>query len=146
MSSCYDAQPPHCCPPHRLAEFLLAKKASLSQAGQQQSQQAAGRQRLVQLQALAAALLFAVHPVHTEAVAGIVGQAELICAALSIPALLMYFRAADSTAGSTPGAASSVSMLEHWRMVCCALLLAFLSALAKEIGITVVGGAVLCAA
>ena len=37
------------------------------------------------LPALLSSLAFALHPVHTEAVAGIVGQAELLCAALSIP-------------------------------------------------------------
>ena len=35
--------------------------------------------------ALLSSLAFALHPVHTEAVAGIVGHAELLCAALSIP-------------------------------------------------------------
>lgn len=35
--------------------------------------------------ALLSSLVFALHPVHTEAVAGIVGHAELLCAALSIP-------------------------------------------------------------
>ena len=40
-----------------------------------------------------AALLFAVHPIHTEAVAGVVGQAELLCAALSILALMAYIAA-----------------------------------------------------
>ncbi len=42
-----------------------------------------------------AAALFACHPVHTEAVAGVVGQAELWCAAFSISALLAYLKAAD---------------------------------------------------
>ncbi|KAF6265952.1 hypothetical protein COO60DRAFT_771390 [Scenedesmus sp. NREL 46B-D3] len=48
-----------------------------------------------QAQALTAAGLFALHPAHTEAVAGVVGCAELICAAWSIPALLLYFMAVD---------------------------------------------------
>ncbi len=38
-------------------------------------------------------MLFALHPVHTEAVAGVVGQAELLCAALVLCALLVYFSA-----------------------------------------------------
>ncbi len=46
-----------------------------------------------QAEGFLAALIFAVHPIHTEAVAGIVGQAELISAGLSILALLTYFRA-----------------------------------------------------
>jgi protein O-mannosyl-transferase len=36
------------------------------------------------------ALLFAVHPVHTEAVANVVGQAELIAAAAMLGAVLLY--------------------------------------------------------
>ncbi|KAF8071070.1 Tmtc4 [Scenedesmus sp. PABB004] len=46
-------------------------------------------------QALVAALLFALHPIHTEAVAGVVGCAELICAVCSLPALLLYAMAVD---------------------------------------------------
>lgn len=46
-----------------------------------------------QAEALVAALIFAVHPIHTEAVAGIVGQAELICLGLSILAMLTYMKA-----------------------------------------------------
>lgn len=50
-----------------------------------------------------AALLFAVHPVHTEAVAGIVGHAEMLCASLSILALLSYMAAADGRCGAGEG-------------------------------------------
>ena len=46
-----------------------------------------------QAEGMLAALIFAVHPIHTEAVAGIVGQAELISAAMSILALLTYIKA-----------------------------------------------------
>ena len=42
--------------------------------------------------ALCAGLLFAVHPVHVEVVAGIVGRAELICAAGFLGALLVITR------------------------------------------------------
>ena len=48
-----------------------------------------------QAEAFLAGVIFAVHPIHTEAVAGIVGHAELICAAFSIVALLLYAEAAD---------------------------------------------------
>ena len=47
--------------------------------------------------AILAAALFAVHPIHSEAVAGIVGQAELLSAALCIPALLAYIRSTTSS-------------------------------------------------
>ncbi len=44
--------------------------------------------------ALAASLLFAVHPVHTEAVTGVVGRAELLSSVFFILALLSYREAA----------------------------------------------------
>jgi hypothetical protein len=43
--------------------------------------------------ALAAAVLFAVHPVHVEAVANVVGQGELLAAAAVLAALVVYARA-----------------------------------------------------
>ena len=81
------------------------------------------------LEPFLAALLFALHPVHTEAVAGIVGQAELLCAALSIPALLCYMAAADGRVAS---------LRAHWGHVAAAVLLGWAAALTKEIGITIV--------
>ena len=42
--------------------------------------------------ALAGALLFAAHPVHVEAVANVVGRAELIAATLMFSALLLWLR------------------------------------------------------
>ena len=47
-----------------------------------------------QAEAALAAALFALHPVHTEAVAGVVGHAELLSGALSLAALLLYMAAA----------------------------------------------------
>jgi 4-amino-4-deoxy-L-arabinose transferase-like glycosyltransferase len=40
--------------------------------------------------ALFSALLFAIHPVHTEAVTGVVGRAELLAFLFSLSSLLMY--------------------------------------------------------
>jgi len=48
--------------------------------------------------ATAAAALFAVHPIHTEVVTGIVGRAELL-AALSVVAMLLAFARAQRTEG-----------------------------------------------
>ena len=81
------------------------------------------------LEPFLAALLFALHPVHTEAVAGVVGHAELLCAALSIPALLCYMAAADGRAAS-PRA--------YWGRLAAAVALGWAAALTKEIGITIV--------
>jgi tetratricopeptide (TPR) repeat protein len=56
--------------------FGLARRVLASEAG-----------------ALAAALVFAVHPIHTEAVTSVVGRAELLAAFLSLVALLAAARA-----------------------------------------------------
>lgn len=42
--------------------------------------------------AMIAGVLFAVHPVHVEAVANIVGRAELLCALASVGALILFLR------------------------------------------------------
>lgn len=43
-----------------------------------------------QIVAIGAALLFAIHPIHTEAVAGIVGRAELLVAGVFLSSLILY--------------------------------------------------------
>lgn len=48
-----------------------------------------------QAEAFLAGAIFAVHPIHTDAVASIVGQAELLSAAFSLGAILLYAQAAD---------------------------------------------------
>eukprot|EP00803_Ostreobium_quekettii_P011106 evm.model.scf_344.3 EVM.evm.TU.scf_344.3 scf_344:28738-43688(+) len=85
-------------------------------------------------EAALAATLFGLHPVHTEAVAGIVGQAELLSALLSISALLWYLHAINNGPASQP--------LVHggrWAAACVAVALALIAALCKEIGITALG-------
>jgi hypothetical protein len=118
---------------YRLARQLAAARRRLPPAAASDPQAACGGQDaaswVTDLEAFLAALLFALHPVHTEAVAGIVGHAELLCAALSIPALLCYMAAAEGRV-ATVGA--------HWRLVAAAVLLGWAAALAKEIGITIV--------
>lgn len=76
-----------------------------------------------------AALLFATHPVHTEAVAGIVGHAELLSCALALLAFLTYIGAAKN---------SELSLGCHWARLGCTVLFVWAAALAKEIGITIV--------
>ena len=53
-----------------------------------------------ELAALTCALAFAVHPVHTEAVASIVGRAELLCCLCFLLALLAHRRACRRGAGA----------------------------------------------
>ncbi|XP_064476888.1 protein O-mannosyl-transferase TMTC1-like [Ornithodoros turicata] len=73
------------------------------------------------------ALLFAAHPVHTEAVSSIVGRAEVLCCFFFLVAFLCYHRSCQ--------ASNSGLRVAVWLCVCsvcsaCALL-------AKEQGITV---------
>jgi len=74
--------------------------------------------------AFAAALLFAAHPVHCEAICGLVGASELLAAFLALTGLRCYACAAAR--------ASFLLLLP-------ALLLALAAALSKESGITVLG-------
>jgi tetratricopeptide (TPR) repeat protein len=57
-----------------------------------------------------AGMLFAVHPIHTEAVASVVGRAELLAAALGLLALLVQRRAARA---GWPFAASAGAALSY---------------------------------
>ena len=68
-----------------------------------------------ELEALLAALLFAVHPVHTEAVSGIVGQAELLSALLSLAALLTAMQAQDC---ASPGANMTAAVPAMFALDC----------------------------
>lgn len=73
-----------------------------------------------------AALAFAVHPVHTEAVASIVGRAELLCCVFYLLCLLSYSSAARS---GRSGCDSATLLL-------AASLFAVLATASKETGIT----------
>jgi len=79
------------------------------------------------LQSLSAALIFAVHPVHTESVVSIVGRADLL---YSILFLLSSILALKWRPRGWPGA-----FLKY----CALFLLTFISMLCKEQGITFVG-------
>ncbi|DBA82648.1 hypothetical protein WJX77_007258 [Trebouxia sp. C0004] len=132
------------CLVYRAALLLIALKApcaDLNPACQQRAHIAAQgngkgtshthtQQQL--LEACIAALLFAAHPIHTEAVAGIVGHAELLSAALALLALMTYM-----------SAASKADWGNHYQMLTVSMLLLLLAALAKEIGITMAGALVL---
>ncbi|XP_042189731.1 protein O-mannosyl-transferase TMTC4 isoform X3 [Callorhinchus milii] len=77
-----------------------------------------------------AALLFAVHPIHTENVAGIVGRADLLCALFFLLSFISYckaFRKYD--------AQGKFSLI--WILV--SLLLCGAAMLCKEQGITILG-------
>ncbi|XP_037870947.1 protein O-mannosyl-transferase TMTC1 [Bombyx mori] len=67
-----------------------------------------------------AALLFAVHPIHTEAVAGVVGRADVLACIFFLSSLLVYHRPANNK-----------------KYVWLSVVLGALSMLAKETGVTV---------
>ncbi|XP_061523855.1 protein O-mannosyl-transferase TMTC1 isoform X2 [Phycodurus eques] len=84
--------------------------------------------------AFVTSVLFAVHPVHTEAVSGIVGRADLLACLLFLLAFLSYIRSVDVTTSvdSTPSTVSAGSLVISLLLGTCAMLV-------KETGITVFG-------
>ncbi len=83
------------------------------------------------LAAFLAALLFAVHPVHTEAVSGVVGRAEALAGVLMLLAVLAYARALRVTRRAAT----------LWFYAAVALVLG--ATFAKESGLTAFGVLVL---
>ncbi|CAL4083341.1 unnamed protein product, partial [Meganyctiphanes norvegica] len=79
----------------------------------------------------AAPLLFAAHPIHTEAVAGVVGRADVGAAIFFLGALLSYMRYCDAC-----GSSSGVTSGGRRAWLGAALVSATLSMLTKEHGIT----------
>uniref|UniRef100_A0A3Q1JLV8 dolichyl-phosphate-mannose--protein mannosyltransferase n=1 Tax=Anabas testudineus TaxID=64144 RepID=A0A3Q1JLV8_ANATE len=88
--------------------------------------------------AFVTALLFAVHPVHTEAVSGIVGRADVLACLLFLLTFLSYIRSVGVSASvdSVPSTVSVWSLLVSLLLGTCAMLV-------KETGITVFGVCVL---
>ncbi|XP_005570530.2 protein O-mannosyl-transferase TMTC1 isoform X3 [Macaca fascicularis] len=84
--------------------------------------------------AFVTALLFAVHPIHTEAVAGIVGRADVLACLLFLLAFLSYNRSLDQgcVGESFPSTVSPFFLLFSLFLGTCAMLV-------KETGITVFG-------
>ena len=78
--------------------------------------------------ALLAGLLFGVHPIHTEAVAGVVGRAEILSGIFYVAAFLTYIYSESAN-----------KSLVRFLYFLLSLILVFLSLLSKEQGITVLG-------
>ncbi|XP_067998904.1 protein O-mannosyl-transferase TMTC3 isoform X2 [Melanerpes formicivorus] len=74
-----------------------------------------------------ASLLFAVHPIHTEAVTGVVGRAELLSSIFFLAAFLSYTK--------SKGPDNTIV----WTPIAVTVLLVAVATLCKEQGITVVG-------
>ncbi|XP_036342730.1 protein O-mannosyl-transferase Tmtc3-like, partial [Rhagoletis pomonella] len=97
-----------------------------------------------------AALLFAVHPIHTEAVTGVVGRAELLSSIFFLGAFLSYTSAVEV---SPPVQRRHLQQQQQpflknrctrWSVLCCSFGSSLLaSMLCKEQGITI---AAICAA
>ncbi|KAG1688503.1 hypothetical protein DVH05_003594 [Phytophthora capsici] len=75
------------------------------------------------LGSLTTGLLFAVHPIHCDAVASIVGRADLLCTLLSLAAFLVYVEGAKKKE-------------TKWTFVTLALGLTIAAGLCKELGFT----------
>ncbi|XP_066561389.1 protein O-mannosyl-transferase TMTC1 isoform X2 [Amia ocellicauda] len=80
------------------------------------------------------ALLFAVHPIHTEAVSGIVGRADVLACLLFLLTFLSYVRSVDQSCSGEhfPVTVSKLSLVLSLLLGTCAMLV-------KETGVTVFG-------
>lgn len=85
------------------------------------------RLALSRLAALYAALLFATHPVHVEAVTGVVGRADLLACVFFLLALLAYERGCRTTSAT------------QWGFVGVAVGCCLAAMLSKEQGVTALG-------
>lgn len=88
---------------------------------------------------LACAILFAIHPIHTESVAGIVGRADLLCALLFILSFLCYVRSCCQDTVSRTHATLYRPETFSMAWFCLSVVFCGLSVLCKEQGITVIG-------
>ncbi|XP_048239661.1 protein O-mannosyl-transferase TMTC1-like isoform X2 [Haliotis rufescens] len=85
---------------------------------------------------ITAGLLFAVHPVHSEAVAGIVGRAELLAAIFFLLALICYVKSIDvKYAYETP----DFPVTKHPVLLVAMVICTVAAMLFKEHGVTVIG-------
>ncbi|XP_074657309.1 protein O-mannosyl-transferase TMTC4-like [Tubulanus polymorphus] len=73
-------------------------------------------------------ILFTIHPIHSENVAGLVGRADLLCAVSFLTSLIFYIRSCKTTVITRYVVCLSFSMI-----------MAAVSVLCKEQGITVIG-------
>uniref|UniRef100_UPI00358E525E protein O-mannosyl-transferase TMTC4 isoform X2 n=1 Tax=Myxine glutinosa TaxID=7769 RepID=UPI00358E525E len=87
-------------------------------------------------EAFLTALLFSVHPVHTEAVAGIVGRADLLCAAFFFLSFSSYMKAFNAALSQSHCKGLKIC---SWRWVILSVVFSITATLSKEQGITVLG-------
>ncbi|XP_060530397.1 protein O-mannosyl-transferase Tmtc3-like [Cylas formicarius] len=82
---------------------------------------------LPELSSFVAAMLFAVHPVHTEAVTGVVGRAETLSSVFFLAAFIFYSKATRNR------------KYTEWKFVACSMTAIATAMLCKEQGISVAG-------
>ncbi|OXU28349.1 hypothetical protein TSAR_008306 [Trichomalopsis sarcophagae] len=75
-----------------------------------------------------AALLFAVHPVHTEAVAGLVGRADVLCGLFMWLSILSYYKCIHSD-----------SFIIQYNCIVLCIMNSAIAMFCKETGITILG-------
>ena len=81
---------------------------------------------------LLAGLLFAVHPVHVEAVAGLVGRADELATCAVLCSCLLFLRGASSSSSSSSSSGGGGGFRYRW--LCASLLCAAAAMLCKETG------------
>ena len=82
--------------------------------------------------ALVSSLLFSVHPVHTEAVTGVVGRAELLSSIFFLLAILVYTRNAVDATGAAVDKTGSGNSQSAAAALLQTSLLAGLAMISKE--------------
>ncbi|XP_046569319.1 protein O-mannosyl-transferase TMTC4-like [Haliotis rubra] len=78
---------------HGLVSVIFLAVFSVLMSGYQVDQESARPVFASPRAALLCSVLFAVHPIHTESVAGVVGRADLLCALTFLLSFLLYARA-----------------------------------------------------
>ena len=90
-----------------------------------------------ELPRMIATFLFIVHPIHTEAVASVVGRAEILACLFFLLSLIAYLRSVNYTNIVTD--VGTVHTEFSWSWLASSMLLAVLALFSKEQGVTVLG-------
>ncbi|XP_071084999.1 protein O-mannosyl-transferase TMTC4-like [Haliotis cracherodii] len=120
---------------HGLVSVIFLAVFSVLMSGYQVDQESARLVFASPRAALLCAVLFAVHPIHTESVAGVVGRADLLCALTFLLSFLLYARACLSPTSMVSYRPESFSLVSLLASMC----LCVVSTFCKEQGITVIG-------
>ncbi|XP_067670553.1 protein O-mannosyl-transferase TMTC4-like [Haliotis asinina] len=120
---------------HGLVSVIFLAVFSVLMSGYQVDQESARPVFASPRASLLCAVLFAVHPIHTESVAGVVGRADLLCALTFLLSFLLYARACLSPSSQVSYRPESFSLVSLLASMC----LCVVSTFCKEQGITVIG-------